>query len=185
MNIVFIGPAGSGKGTQSEILSKEYNLVHITTGGLFRDIIKNKGEYAETISSLIDKGNLVPDNITKEVMSAEIKKYPDATGFIFDGFPRTLAQYNILQELLIENNLEYPKVIELILPDEDIKERLKKRAIKEQRADDADPAFVQKRLDIYKNETISILNLFDTYYTVDSSQSVDNTTKQIKKLLNI
>lgn len=91
-NIVLFGPPGAGKGTQAEVLKKKYNLVHISTGDVFRFNIKNETELGRKAKSFIEKGQLVPDSVTIDMLNAEVDKNQEVNGIIFDGFPRTRAQ---------------------------------------------------------------------------------------------
>ena len=100
VNVVLFGPPGAGKGTQAEFLKEKYNLVHISTGDVFRYNIKNATDLGTLAKSYIDKGQLVPDEVTINMLNAEVDKNPEAKGFIFDGFPRTEAQADALSELL-------------------------------------------------------------------------------------
>ena len=100
INLVLFGPPGAGKGTQAEFLKEKYNLVHISTGDVFRFNIKNETELGVLAKSYIDKGQLVPDEVTINMLGSEVDKNPEAKGFIFDGFPRTSAQATALDTLL-------------------------------------------------------------------------------------
>src|SRR5690606_2667285 len=103
-NIILFGPPGAGKGTQAEFLKQKYQLVHISTGDVFRYNIKNETELGTLAKSYMDQGQLVPDRVTINMLSAEVDKNTDAKGFIFDGFPRTEAQSIALDNLLCEKN---------------------------------------------------------------------------------
>ena len=100
LNIVLFGPPGAGKGTQSEMLIKEYQLVHLATGDIFRYNIKNGTELGKLAQGYMDKGQLVPDEVTIKMLKAEVEKRPEAKGFIFDGFPRTNPQAEALKTAL-------------------------------------------------------------------------------------
>ena len=99
-NLVLFGPPGAGKGTQAEFLKEKYNLVHISTGDVFRFNIKNETALGYLAKSFMDKGDLVPDQVTIDMLEAEVEKNADANGFIFDGFPRTNAQAEALDQLM-------------------------------------------------------------------------------------
>ena len=100
LNIVLFGPPGAGKGTQSANLIERYDLVHLSTGDIFRYNMKNDTELGQLAKSYIEKGELVPDNVTIQMLESEVNKHPDAKGFIFDGFPRTTAQAEALDACL-------------------------------------------------------------------------------------
>src|SRR5690606_15639115 len=105
-NIILFGPPGAGKGTQAEVLKEKYNLIHISTGDVFRYNIKNATELGTLAKSYMDKGQLVPDEVTINMLSAEVDKHPQANGFIFDGFPRTEAQAEALDMLVAQKNTQ-------------------------------------------------------------------------------
>lgn len=183
-NIVLFGAPAVGKGTQSVLIKDKYNLIHITTGGLFRSIIDNNEEYAAEIASYIDYGNLVPDEITFKVMSNEIKKHKNPKGFIFDGFPRTTNQHNILQNLLNEFSLSNPVIIAINLNEDLIYQRLNKRALTENRIDDSKPEFIAKRLKIYNNESSKVLPLFAKHHIIDGNNTVDKIFNEICHIID-
>ena len=115
--IVLFGKPGAGKGTQAALLKETFSLVHISTGDVFRANIKGNTPLGSMAKSYIDKGELVPDEVTVDMLSAEVEKNPDAKGFIFDGFPRTLAQADALGELLEETGQSLDAVIEMEVDD--------------------------------------------------------------------
>lgn len=160
LNIVLFGPPGAGKGTQSEKLISHYGLVHISTGDVFRFNMKNKTELGKLAKSYMDKGELVPDEVTINMLGAEVEKNPDAKGFIFDGFPRTSAQAAALDNLLSGKNTSVSMMVALDVPEQELKTRLLKRAEVSGRADDADPAVIQNRIDVYKAQTAPVAEFY-------------------------
>lgn len=137
LNLVLFGPPGAGKGTQSEKLIEKYQLVHISTGDLFRVHIKDQTNLGQQVSQIIADGNLVPDSITIAMLEEEIKKNPQAKGFIFDGFPRTVAQAEALDAFLASIDEKITGVVALDVTEEELTQRIAKRQEISGRADDA------------------------------------------------
>lgn len=160
LNIVLFGPPGAGKGTQSEKLISHYGLVHISTGDVFRFNIKNETDLGKLAKSYMDKGELVPDEVTINMLGAEVEKNPAAKGFIFDGFPRTSAQAAALDTLLEGKNTSVSMMVALDVPEEELKTRLLKRAEVSGRADDADPAVIQNRIEVYNAQTAPVAEFY-------------------------
>lgn len=161
LNIVLFGPPGAGKGTQSAKLIEKYGLVHLSTGDIFRANIKGGTELGILAKSYIDKGQLVPDEVTIGMLASEVNKNPDAKGFIFDGFPRTQAQAQALDKLLAEKETSITKMLALEVEEDELRKRLLLRGKDSGRADDIDPAIIQKRIDVYNAETMPVKD----YYT--------------------
>ncbi len=153
LNLVLFGPPGAGKGTQSEKLIDKYHLVHLSTGDIFRANIKGGTELGLLAKSYMDKGQLVPDEVTIGMLASEVNKQMDPKGFIFDGFPRTSAQARALDILLESKGTSITMMLALEVGEDELRKRLLKRGADSGRADDQDPAVVQKRIDVYNNET--------------------------------
>lgn len=182
LNIVLFGPPGAGKGTQSKRLIEKYNLVHLSTGDIFRANIGGNTDLGKLAKSYIDKGQLVPDEVTIDMLKSEVKKQPDAKGFIFDGFPRTKAQAGALDELMTEMNSSITAMIALDVPEEELKDRLRKRAVESGRSDDADPKVIANRIEVYKNETAPVKSFYkdqDKFYSIDGLGSIDEITERM------
>lgn len=160
LNIVLFGPPGAGKGTQAERLVEKYELFHLSTGDVFRSNIKGETELGVLAKSYMDKGQLVPDEVTIKLLISEVEKHPEAKGFIFDGFPRTEPQAAALDEILAERNTGISMMLGLDVEEEELKSRLLKRAETSGRADDADPEVIQKRIDVYKAETAPVKGFY-------------------------
>lgn len=170
INIVLFGPPGSGKGTQAQNLIEKFNLKQISTGDLFRFNMKNDTELGKLAKYYIDKGELVPDQVTINMLVDELKKPTDTNGFIFDGFPRTEPQAEALDKLLTLKNTEITKVLALDVPEEEIVGRILERAKTSGRADDADETIIRNRFNIYLNETAQVA---DHYKKVDKFVALD------------
>lgn len=160
LNIVLFGPPGAGKGTQSENLIERYQLVHLSTGDIFRSNIKGGTELGQLAKSFIDQGALVPDEVTIGMLKTEVVKRPEATGFIFDGFPRTTAQAEALDGLLEELGTDVKCMLALEVPEEELRSRLKNRALTSGRSDDADESVIAKRIETYNRETAPVADYY-------------------------
>ena len=160
LNIVLFGPPGAGKGTQSENIIQKYQLAHLSTGDIFRANIKGETELGKLAKSYIDKGQLVPDEVTISMLESEVNKNPDAKGFIFDGFPRTQPQAEALDAFLESKGTIINSMIALEVAEEELKVRLAERAKTSGRSDDADPEVIQKRINTYNNETAPVKDYY-------------------------
>ncbi|MEW4925103.1 adenylate kinase [Algibacter sp. 2305UL17-15] len=186
-NLVLFGPPGAGKGTQAEFLKEKYNLVHISTGDVFRYNIKNKTALGMLAKSYIDKGALVPDQVTIDMLNAEVEKNTDANGFIFDGFPRTDAQAKALDNLMDSKDSQINAMIALEVDDEVLVKRLLKRGKTSGRADDADEAVIRNRIKVYYNETAILKDYYsaqDKYFGVDGVGSIDDITERLSAVID-
>jgi len=160
LNLVLFGPPGAGKGTQSQKLIDRYQLVHISTGDLFRAHISNQTALGQQVSKLIADGELVPDSITIAMLEEEIVKNPEAKGFIFDGFPRTVAQAEALDRFLESKGTAISGVVALDVTEEELTARIAKRKAISNRADD-DAEKLKKRIEEYFNKTIHVLPYYE------------------------
>ena len=160
LNIVLFGPPGAGKGTQSEKLIGKYKLVHLSTGDIFRANIKGATELGTLAKSYMDKGQLVPDEVTIRMLESEVNKNQHAKGFIFDGFPRTKAQAEALDNLLKSKSVSITLMLALEVEEGELKKRLLLRGAESGRPDDQNPEVIQKRIDVYNNETAPVKDYY-------------------------
>ncbi len=182
LNIVLFGPPGAGKGTQSERLIEKYNLIHLSTGDIFRANIKGETELGLLAKSYMDKGNLVPDEVTINMLKSEVMKVTNPAGFIFDGFPRTNPQAKALDEFLASIQTGITLMVGLEVAEEELKERLKKRAEISGRPDDANSEVIQNRIQVYRNETEPVKEYYANqgkYVGIDGIGSIDEITNRL------
>lgn len=182
LNLVLFGPPGAGKGTQSANIIKKFNLIHLSTGDIFRSNIGNSTELGKLAKSYMDKGKLVPDEVTINMLKEEVNKYDNPNGFIFDGFPRTTVQAQALDVFLNEKGETITGMIALEVPEDELKERLQKRAIDSGRTDDADPEIISNRISVYNQETAPVKNHYkqqNKLYLINGKGSIDEITQSI------
>ncbi len=161
INIVLFGPPGSGKGTQAQNLIEKFNLKQISTGDLFRYNMKNETELGKLAKSYIEKGQLVPDQVTIDMLIDEVKKPTEAAGFIFDGFPRTSAQTEALEKIVKDVlNDDIDVCLSLIVEDETLVQRLLKRGETSGRADDSNEEIIRARITEYYAKTAEVAELY-------------------------
>lgn len=160
-NIVLFGPPGSGKGTQAYNLIEKFNLKQISTGDLFRFNIKNHTDLGILAKSYMDKGELVPDQVTIDMLKEEVQKPTDAKGFIFDGFPRTADQTEALEKIVAQElNSEISICLSLVVEDELLIKRLLKRGLDSGRTDDSNESIIRTRIQEYYKKTAEVAELY-------------------------
>ena len=152
-NLILFGPPGSGKGTQSEKLVEKYGLIHLSTGNLLREEIAAKTPLGLEAKGFMDKGQLVPDEVVIGMIDSSLEHHKEAKGFLFDGFPRTVAQANALDKLLELKKTNIATVLALDVNEEELIKRLLNRGKTSGRSDDVDESVIRKRLTVYNNET--------------------------------
>ena len=170
INLILFGPPGSGKGTQAAKLAEKYGIIHISTGDLFRHEMGNDTPLGLKAKSYIQKGELVPDEVTIGMLRNKVEAHPEANGFIFDGFPRTVAQAKALDKLLAENGEEVSALIALEVDDDEIVDRILNRGKTSGRADDNDESIIRNRIDVYNRETAPV---FDYYAQTDKTKRIN------------
>ncbi len=155
-NVILFGPPGSGKGTQSDKLVEKYRLVHLSTGNLLREEIAQKTPLGLEAKSFIDKGQLVPDEVVIGMVDSYFEKHKEAPGFLFDGFPRTVAQAEALDKLLDLRQTSIAKVLALEVGEEELVQRLLNRGKTSGRSDDTNEDVIRKRFSVYQKETTPV-----------------------------
>ena len=179
---ILFGPPGAGKGTQATAMVENYNLHHISTGALLRKEIAAGTELGALAKSLIEKGNLVPDEVVVEMIEHEFKTVKGVDGFLLDGFPRTLPQAEALDRILAKNSEEVTGTISIMIPDSLIMERIKGRALKEGRADDASEDIINNRIVTYHNQTEPLIEYYQKagkYHEIDGVGTIDEVRDRI------
>ena len=160
LNIVLFGPPGAGKGTQSQKLIAQYNLVHLSTGDLLRAQIAEGTELGLKAKKLMDEGDLVPDEVVIGMIGNALSKNQQAAGFIFDGFPRTVAQAESLDSLLAEHNTKVACMIALEVGEEELVKRLLERGKTSGRVDDQNEDKIRRRVTVYNTETAQVAGYY-------------------------
>jgi adenylate kinase len=161
LNLILFGPPGSGKGTQAAMLVEKYNLVHISTGDLFRYEIGNSTPLGLEAKGYMNEGKLVPDQVTIGMLKNKVLANTEAQGFIFDGFPRTIAQSEALDRLMEELGQSITTLILLEVDDEEIVQRLLNRGKTSGRADDTNEEVIRNRMAVFRQETSPVFEYYD------------------------
>jgi adenylate kinase len=182
-DLVFMGPPGSGKGTQAQTLVREHGWVQLSTGDLFRDHMKRETELGKTAKGYVDRGEYVPDDVTVGMVRERVREIPKGTRIVFDGFPRTVAQADALDRRLAEFGRHVDGVILLDVPREEILARLSKRAKDQGRADDT-PEVIGKRFDVYEQQTRPVVEHYakkGQVRNVDGVGAIDEISARLRK----
>ncbi len=175
-NIVLFGPPGAGKGTQAKKIVEKYGFVHLSTGDMFRNELKNNTPVGQKAKTYMDKGELVPDSIILEMVENFVKNNMNDKGFIFDGFPRTLSQAEGLDEIITKHDTAINGMIEISVDDEEIINRITKRAELEGREDDKNVEVIKNRINVYNREKDSVKEYYqkqNKYYKIDGIGTID------------
>ena len=187
INLILFGKPGSGKGTQAEFVKSKYDLIHISTGDVFRYNISQQTDLGILAKSYMEKGDLVPDNVTIKMLEAEVNKSPDANGFIFDGFPRTTIQAEMLDEFLQTKDLSISMTIALEVDEDILIERLINRGKESGRVDDQDKSKIQNRFEEYNKKTSTLIDYYKNqkkFYTVQGLGKINEITQRIYNLID-
>jgi len=187
INIILFGPPGAGKGTQSARLIEKYGLVHLSTGDVFRYNIKNQTELGVLAKSFIDKGQLVPDEVTNHMVKDFIARNNNDKGFIFDGYPRTIAQGENLDRVLEEYQANVTSMIALEVDEDELVIRLLERGKSSGRPDDQDEAIIRNRFKVYNDETSPLADFYaqkGKFIAVKGKGSIDEIFQNLCKAID-
>jgi len=187
INIVLFGKPGAGKGTQAEFLKEKYNLKHISTGDLFRYNMKNETELGQLAKSYISRGALVPDEVTIKMLEDEVNRNPDVKGFLFDGFPRNIAQAEALDKFLVSKSWSVTATVALEADDEVLVQRILERGKISGRPDDLDEATIRNRYVVYNEETAPLAAFYKQqgkFHAVDGIGSIAEITQRLSAVID-
>ena len=187
INIVLFGKPGAGKGTQAEFLKEKYNLTHLSTGDIFRYNIKNNTDLGALAKTYMDNGDLVPDEVTIQMLQSEVDKNPQSAGFLFDGFPRTLAQAAALDSFLHTKQQNITATVALEADDTILIQRLLERGKTSGRPDDQDEAKIRNRYDEYNQKTLPLMNFYEAqgkFHKVDGIGTIQEVTERLEKVFD-
>ena len=179
---ILFGPPGAGKGTQATAMVERYNLHHISTGALLRKEIAAGTELGLQAKALIEKGCLVPDDVVEGMIESEFKTVTGVDGFLLDGFPRTLPQAQALDAILAKTDEAVTATVSIMIPDAMIMERIKGRALKEGRADDASEDIINNRIVTYHNQTEPLIEYYEKvekYHEIDGIGTIEEVQGRI------
>lgn len=187
MKIVFFGPPGSGKGTQAKLIAEKLNILHLSTGDILREKLKDGDSLSIKLKEVMSSGNLVSDELLNEIISKKLTSNDCLKGFILDGYPRTLDQSDFLLEFLKMNNLELDLIFDFKINFDTVKKRIILRSKQEKRSDDNEDV-IKNRLNKYINETYPVSVIFKekfstNYFTIDASQEISIIQKELLKIL--
>ena len=187
MNLILLGPPGCGKGTQAANLVKKYDYCQLSTGDMLREAVANDTQTGKIVKDILASGKLVDDELIIKIMEEKLIATSSNPGRIFDGFPRTLTQARELEGLLKRNQMKLDFVIELVVDQHSLLERILKRAQEsEEKRDDDNSAIVKKRLEVYNKETKPIVDFYSSKYNlnkIDGMQSIQEVSNTIENLI--
>jgi adenylate kinase len=187
LNLILFGPPGAGKGTQSEKIIDQYKLIHLSTGDLLRSEIQKGSELGLRAKTLMDQGLLVPDEVVIGMIDNKLKENKGAPGFIFDGFPRTVAQAQALDDLLKSYNESITVMVALVVDDQELLTRLLNRGKTSGRADDQNEALISNRIVEYNNKTTPVADYYreqDKYTAINGIGDIQSIFGEITKAID-
>jgi len=188
INIVLFGPPGAGKGTQAKKLAEQYSLIHLSTGDLLREQVKKKTSLGIEAKKLMDKGNLVSDDIVIGMIQSKLRENTDTNGFVFDGFPRTKAQAISLDNLLKLNSTSISLMLSLKVSEDELIKRLLKRGASSNRSDDQNIDIIKNRIVEYNDKTSVLINYYDTqkkHSGINGMGSIESITHRLFSTIDI
>jgi len=187
INIVLFGKPGAGKGTQAEFLKEKYNLTHLSTGDIFRYNIKNDTDLGKLAKTYMDKGDLVPDEVTIKMLQSEVDQNQNSAGFLFDGFPRTIAQAEALDAFLVSKKQSITATVALEADDAVLVKRLLQRGKTSGRPDDQDEEKIRNRYVEYNQKTAPLMEYYQKqgkFYAVNGIGSIAEVTERLQQVFN-
>jgi adenylate kinase len=187
INIVLFGKPGAGKGTQAEFLKEKYNLTHLSTGDIFRFNIKNETALGQLAKTYMDAGDLVPDSVTIQMLESEVDQNPHSAGFLFDGFPRTIAQAEALDAFLATKGQNIRATVALEANDEILVARLLERGKTSGRPDDQDEEKIRNRYQEYNEKTAPLMAYYSNqgkFYAVDGIGQIQEITQRLSAVID-
>ena len=182
LNLVLFGPPGAGKGTQSNFLIQKYNLIHLSTGDILRGEIAAGTTLGLEAKKLMDRGDLVPDKVVIGMISSKLDNNPNSNGFIFDGFPRTTAQAEALDNLLDEKGTSISAMLSLIVEDEELIRRLLSRGESSGRADDQNESIIANRINEYNNKTAPLKRFYSVQNKLSEVEGIGSITEIAERI---
>jgi len=183
LNLVLFGPPGAGKGTQAEFLIKSFGLIHLSTGDLLRSEIAAGTQLGLEAKSYMEKGELVPDQVVIGMIESKLKTNPEAKGFIFDGFPRTVEQAKALDLLMDGNDTPISAMLSLEVEKEELIKRLLNRGKDSGRADDQDQSVIENRINVYNQKTLPLINYYQPqgkHFGINGMGSIEEIAGRLK-----
>lgn len=185
-NLLIVGPPGAGKGTQAVRIAERYSIPAISTGDIFRANIKQQTELGQQVSAILDRGELVPDSLTNDLVADRLSQADAEAGYLLDGYPRTTGQVEFLEGVNAQRGQKVDAVIRLLADTEEVVTRLGKRAAEQGRSDDNEET-IRHRLEVYERETAPLIELFASrglIVEVDGLGEIDEVTERILNALS-